>query len=82
MGGVGRIVSFVAIQVFPNDRVQDLIDLDGDDTRLFDHPRISVLRETEPPQQALSMEPETLHDGISLSRDTSPPKRSISGEKS
>jgi hypothetical protein len=82
MGGVSRIVSFVAIQVFPNDRVQDLIDLDGDDARLFDDPRISVLRETEPPQQALSMEPETLHDGISLSRETSPPKRPISGEKS
>jgi hypothetical protein len=82
MGGVSGIVSFVAIQVFPNDRVQDLINLDGDDARLFDDSRISMLRETEPPQQALPIEPETLHDGISLSRETSPPKRPISGEKS
>ena len=81
MGGVSRIVSFVTIQVFPNDWVQDLINLDRDDARLFDDPGISILHEPEPPQQALPIEPETLHDGISLSRETSPPKRTVSGEK-
>jgi hypothetical protein len=81
MGGVSRIVSFVTIQVFPNDRVQDLINLDRDYARLFDDPGVSILHEPESPQQALPMEPETLHDGMSLSRETSPPKRTVSGEK-
>jgi hypothetical protein len=81
MGGASRIVSFVTIQVFPNNRVQDLINLDRDDARLFDDPGVSILDEPEPPQQALPMEPETFHDGMSLSRETPPAKRTVSGEK-
>jgi hypothetical protein len=81
MGGVSRIVSFVTIQVFPNHPVQDLINLDRDHARLFDDPRVSILHEPEPPQYALPIEPETLHDGMSLSSETSPPKRTVSGEK-
>jgi hypothetical protein len=36
-GAENRIVSFVAIQSLPNDFIQNPVDLDYDDPRLFDN---------------------------------------------